>query len=270
MKTSTIARAGLLLGLGASLAANVAHAVTVTGQDVAPLAGATFWPLALLVTSELLFRLRFDARADVLAAGAVACVAAGAGWISLGHTRALLLSWGESDAGAVLGALAVDGVLVACGCALYRDAHRRASAPATSAPATSAVGRTLSAPAPQVRRTRALVTAESTSAPRALVRASAPVPECAPSAPRVHSGAPAPSALGAQVHPSAPESTSAARALVSDADALERLRVHLLAHPEQSSARAVSRALGVGQARAARLLRHASAGESMSAPGVHS
>lgn len=249
MKTSTIARAGLLLGLGASLAANVAHAVTVTGRDVAPLAGATFWPLALLVTSELLFRLRFDARADVLAAGAVACVAAGAGWISLGHTRALLLSWGESGAGAVLGALAVDGVLVACGCALYRDAHRRASAPATSAPATSAVGRTLSAPAPRVRRTRALVTAESTSAPRALVRASAPAPECASSA---------------------PESTSAARALVSDADALERLRVHLLAHPEQSSARAVSRALGVGQARAARLLRHASAGESMSAPGVHS
>lgn len=231
MRTSTIARAGLLLGLGASLAANVAHAVAVTPDRVAPLVGAAFWPLALLVTSELLFRVRFDRRADVLTALAVACVAAGAGWISFGHTRALLLSWGESDAGAVLGALAVDGVLVASGAALYRAALARA--------ATSAVERT-SAPAPRVRRTRALVAAESTSAPRALVRASAP------------------------------ESASAASALGSDADALVRLRVHLLAHPEQSSARAVSRALGVGQARAARLLRYASAGESTSAPEVHS
>lgn len=258
MRTSTIARAGLLLGLGASLAANVAHAVDVTGMNAAPLVGAAFWPLALLVTSELLFRLRFDRRADVLTAFAVACVAAGAGWISFGHTRSLLLSWDESDTGAVLGALAVDGVLVACGCVLYREAHGRASAPATSA-----VECATSAPAPRVRRTRALVAAESTSAPRALVRASAPAPECAPSAPES-------SALRVQVHSGAGESTSAASALVSDADALERLRVHLLAHPEQSSARAVSRALGVGQARAARLLRYASAGESTSAPGVHS
>ena len=255
MKTSTIARIGLLLGLGASLAANVAHAVDVTGTDVAPLVGAAFWPLALLVTSELLFRVRFDRRADVLTALAVACVAAGAGWISFGHTRSLLRSWGESNAGAVLGALAVDGVLVASGAALYRAALARA--------ATSAVECTPSAPAPRVRRTRALVAAESTSAPRALVRASAPAPECTPSAPES-------SALRVQAHSGAGESASAASALASDADALERLRVHLLAHPEQSSARAVSRALGVGQARAARLLRYASAGESTSAPGVHS
>lgn len=251
MKTSTIARAGLLLGLGASLAANVAHAVAVTGLHVAPLIGAAFWPLALLVTSELLFRARFDRHADVLTALAVACVAAGAGWISFGHTRSLLLSWGESNMGAVLGALAVDGVLVACGCALYREAHGRAGAPATSA-----VECTPAASAPRVQRTRALVAAESTSAPRALVRSSAPAPE--------------PSAVRVRVHSGAGESTSAASALASDADALERLRVHLLAHPEQSSARAVSRALGVGQARAARLLRYVSAGESTSAPGVHS
>ena len=251
MKTSTIARVGLLLGLGASLAANVAHAVDVTGTDIAPLVGAAFWPLALLVTSELLFRVRFDRRADVLTALAVACVAAGAGWISFGHTRSLLRSWGESNAGAVLGALAVDGVLVASGAALYRAALARA--------ATSAVERT-SAPAPRVRRARALVAAESTSAPRALVRASAPE----------SASVLASSALRVQVHSGAGESTSAASALASDADALERLRVHLLAHPEQSSARAVSRALGVGQARAARLLRYASAGESTGAPGVHS
>lgn len=237
MRTSTIARAGLLLGLGASLAANVAHAVATTPDRIAPLVGAAFWPLALLVTSELLFRLRFDGRADVLAALAVACVAAGSGWISYGHTRALLLSWGESKAGATLGALAVDGVLVACGCALYRSALARTSA---SASATSA---------PRVRRARALVAAESTGA---RVR-------------RVHASAPALAAVSAPESMSAPESTSApkgasaASALAADADALERLRVHLLAHPEQSSARAVARALGVGQARAARLLRYASA-----------
>jgi len=66
VRTTTIARAGLLLGLGASLAANVAHAVThagASGQDGAPvvaIAAAMFWPVALLATSELLFRLRFD------------------------------------------------------------------------------------------------------------------------------------------------------------------------------------------------------------------
>jgi len=251
VKTTTIARAGLLLGLGASLAANIAHAVahaSKEGQDgsaVVAIAAATFWPVALLATSELLFRLRFDRLGDVLAGSAVAAVALGAGWISYGHTRALLLTLGESKQGAVLGALAVDGVLVASGLVLYREASAPASAPQVHAGALDSE-RTPSAPAsaPQVHA-GALDSERTPSAPA--------------SAPRVHSGA-----LDSERTPSAPVSApdertpSAPRVHSSDADLQERLRVHLREHPDRASARAVASALGVGQARAARLLREQS------------
>ena len=231
MKTTTIARAGLLLGLGASLAANVAHAVAHSPDRVAPLVGAAFWPLALLITSELLFRLRFDRRGDMLTALAVGCVAAGAGWISFGHTRTLLLSWGESATGAVLGALAVDGVLVASGAALYRAGG--ASAPV---------------------RSGAL---DDECTPSALASVGALDDDCTPSAPRVHLvSALAENASAPRVHASAPDECTAGapRAHPRDDDLRERLRAHLREHPERASARAVASALGVGQARAARLL----------------
>lgn len=122
MTTTHVGYAGLTLGLSASLAANVAHAIEHSGTSPVPLAGAAFWPLALFLMSELLFRTRMNRASDYAVALAVAAVAAGAGWISFGHTRSLLTSWGETSASATLGALAVDGVLIASGLVLYREA----------------------------------------------------------------------------------------------------------------------------------------------------
>lgn len=122
MTATHVGYAGLTLGLVASLAANVAHAIEYSGTDAVPLAGAAFWPLALFLMSELLFRTRMSNVGDYIVALAVAAVAAGAGWISFGHTRSLLTSWGETSTGATLGALAVDGVLIASGLVLYREA----------------------------------------------------------------------------------------------------------------------------------------------------
>jgi len=173
-------------------------------------------------------------------------VALGAGWISFGHTRALLLTLGESDRGAVLGALAVDGVLVASGLVLFREASALALA---SAPECTPVAQVHSG---------ALGDERAPSAP-----GSAPAP--APGAPRAHLvAALAESASAARVHstalvsapgertPSAP--ASAARVHLQDADLLERLRVHLREHPDRASGRAVASALGVGQTKARALL----------------
>jgi hypothetical protein len=264
VKTTTIARAGLSLGLGASLAANVAHAVahsSAHGQDGTPvvaIAAAMFWPVALLATSELLFRLRFDRFADVLAGAAVAAVALGAGWISFGHTRSLLLTLGESKRGAMLGALAVDGVLVASGLVLYREA----SAPECTLSASAHSGalddeRTPSALASAPERTLSASAHSDALDDERTPSALASAPECTPSAPRVRLvSALAESASAPRVHASAPDecTPSAPRVHSRDADLHERLRVHLREHPGRASARAVASALGVGQARAARLL----------------
>ncbi len=146
MNTKTWAYLTLGWGLAASLAANVAHAVQeggTAGAGAVPLAAAVFWPVALLLCSEVLFRVPFRCFADFVAGLAVGTVGLGAGYISFGHTRALLRDLGEAPAAAVLGALAVDGVLVAAGLTLYREAQRvpRDAVPAVPRPAVPAVPR---------------------------------------------------------------------------------------------------------------------------------
>lgn len=128
MSTRGWAYAALIVGLCATLAANVAHAVRRDGGEwhAVPVAAAAFWPVALFLMFELLCRLRFDSSADYVSATMVALVGLGAGYISYGHTRALLRDLGESETGARLGALAVDGVLVAASLAAYRAAQRAA------------------------------------------------------------------------------------------------------------------------------------------------
>lgn len=128
MSTRGWAYAALIVGLCATLAANVAHAVQRDDGNwhAVPVAAAGFWPVALFLMFELLCRLRFDSMADYVSAAMVATVGLGAGYISYGHTRALLRGLGESETGARLGALAVDGVLVAASLAAYREAQRAA------------------------------------------------------------------------------------------------------------------------------------------------
>jgi hypothetical protein len=82
--------------------------------------GAAVWPVALLVSVEVLSRTAW--RPGVLwllvRLGGVGVVALGSGVISYGHIHAVLLSWGYDPLGAAVGPLVIDGLMVVSGFAL--------------------------------------------------------------------------------------------------------------------------------------------------------
>lgn len=210
-----VAYAGTALGLLASLAANVEHVVSAPGDaPAAALVGAAFWPLSLLLASEVLARKRWAGkwarRAGIAAVLVVALVAA---VISYGHIAALLLTWGESPWAAHLGPLAVDGLMIVSSLALVApDAPQ-------SAPETAAAG------------------------------APAPAAEVHPDPP---AGAPAPasgSASGATRKRTPPRASDAPAKRTDD-----ELRAALVSLPGPHSARRVAAALRISQRRAAALL----------------
>lgn len=109
--------AGFLLGVGASVAANVASAEA--GLTAKLVSG--FAPVALILAVEALSRPKWLKRgkrwtaARYLGAGAVAAVAAA---VSYEHQRELALSVGESVLAATILPLAVDGLVLVCATAL--------------------------------------------------------------------------------------------------------------------------------------------------------
>lgn len=214
-----VAYAGTALGLLASLAANVEHVISAPGDaPAAALVGAAFWPLALLLSSEVLARKRWAGRwarrAGIVSVLVVALVAA---VISYGHIAALLSTWGESMWAAHLGPLAVDGLMVVSSLALV----------AADAP-EPAVGCT---PAPA---------AGSASGSGDTVHPASPA-DARPVAP---SGAPA------GLPQRTPKRTSNAPARRTD----DELRAALAELPGPHSARGVAAALRISQRRASGLL----------------
>lgn len=164
------ATAGFLLGVAMSVAGNVAHtshpsaaALAAAGKTAAqwhPERGAqlaaAFFPLALLVTVEVLARVQWPTGWSWATAryGGTALVAAVAAIVSYLHLRGLLLAYGEDGLTALIGPLAVDGLMIVCGFALIAisrvttlaaapvttPADRRPeAAPAAAAPLTPAV-----------------------------------------------------------------------------------------------------------------------------------
>jgi hypothetical protein len=132
------AYAGALLGGGVSIAANVAHSyVPPVGApaDWAPHAGAVvgavFWPVALFVAIEILARVAWpDGRRWVLLRfGGLLPVAAVAAFVSYRHLSGLLTFYGDETAVAVLGPLAVDGLMVMATGALIATSRARAATP---------------------------------------------------------------------------------------------------------------------------------------------
>jgi hypothetical protein len=142
------------VGLCATLAANVAHAVREAGTGgvtVLALGFAAVWPLGLLGCSEVLFRMAFRGARDYVTAAAVAAVGLGAGFISFGHSKDLLASeLGESSLAGVLGAIAIDGLLVVGGLTLYGESRHAvpAAQAARRVPAAQAA-RVAHAPVPR-------------------------------------------------------------------------------------------------------------------------
>ncbi|MFI5842345.1 DUF2637 domain-containing protein [Catenuloplanes sp. NPDC051500] len=142
-------RATLLLGVAASVVANVLHAVDNPISQVI----AAWPPFALLLTVELISRVPVHRKSlafiRVLATAAIAGIAA---WISYWHMAGVAAKYGETGASAYLLPISVDGlILVASICLIelggriaLEQAAKRAAAetPATPAPAPAA-------PAPQ-------------------------------------------------------------------------------------------------------------------------
>jgi hypothetical protein len=106
----------LVLGVGASVGANILHTVLVVGGgngNVPQVIGAAFWPVALVVAIEVMARVRWPrsvgyALIRFAGVGAVAGVAA---VVSYKHMAGLLTYWGEDALSAHLGPIAVDGLV---------------------------------------------------------------------------------------------------------------------------------------------------------------
>jgi hypothetical protein len=118
---------GAILGALVSVAANVAHTfVPPPGAGVAwrppagAVLGATWWPTALLVAVEILARVDWpdERRWIVLRYGGLVPVAGVAAFVSYRHMAGLLASWHEDPVTAMVGPLAVDGLMVMATAAL--------------------------------------------------------------------------------------------------------------------------------------------------------
>lgn len=114
-------RSTLMLGVAASLAANVLHAVdNPISQTI-----AAWPPLALLLTVELISRVPVHTR--WLAAGrliATATIAGIAAWVSYWHMAGVAARYGETRVSAHLLPLSVDGLIVVASICLVELAGR--------------------------------------------------------------------------------------------------------------------------------------------------
>jgi hypothetical protein len=126
-------RAVLLLGVAASVAANVLHAPASSVSRVV----AAWPPVALLLTVELVSRVpAHRRRLAVLRVGAAVLIAGIAAWISYGHMAAVARVYGETGLSAYLVPLSVDGLVVVASVSLVELAGRIRDLHTTPTPAT--------------------------------------------------------------------------------------------------------------------------------------
>lgn len=127
------ARAGFVFGSVTSVAANVLAAripPVNAGQhwspNVAAEIGAAVWPLILLLSVEILSRVRWPRmwQWGLAKFGGAGTVALGSAVISYGHIRTVLMSWDYNATGAGVGPLVVDGLMVISGFALLAMSHQ--------------------------------------------------------------------------------------------------------------------------------------------------
>jgi hypothetical protein len=125
-----IAWLSFLLGIGVSIAGNIGHAAS-DGMKPGEWAGAAFWPLALMLTIEILTRVRWqpERRWTIARFAALVLVALVAAVLSYRHLAGLMTYWGEDWANAHLGPLAVDGLMLIAATALLSISKERQVVP---------------------------------------------------------------------------------------------------------------------------------------------
>lgn len=180
-------RAALTLGVAASVAGNVLHAEpTIVGRAI-----ASWSPLALLLTVELISRVPVSNRAlAVLRMSSTAVIAGIAAWVSYWHMVSVAARNGESTTSAHLLPLSVDGLVVVASVSLVEIAarlrHASTLADASAAGEPSAAAVTASETAPE---TAAAVEADAEPVPAPRPAPRAPMAARRPSRPAVKSAA---------------------------------------------------------------------------------
>lgn len=114
-----IAWLSFALGIAVSVAGNILHSA-LTPAGLGELVGAAFWPLALMLSIEILTRVRWQSGGWWMAARVVGLFLVGivAAVLSYRHLAGLMTSWGEDAFNAHLGPLAVDGLMLLAATAL--------------------------------------------------------------------------------------------------------------------------------------------------------
>lgn len=114
-----IAWVSFALGIAVSVAGNILHSA-LTPAGLGELVGAAFWPLALMLSIEILTRVRWQSGKRWMAARVIGLFLVGlvAAVLSYRHLAGLMASWGEDTFNAHLGPLAVDGLMLLAATAL--------------------------------------------------------------------------------------------------------------------------------------------------------
>jgi hypothetical protein len=137
-----VAWSGFVFGSVMSVAANVLHAWLPAADrpagwspGVAPQVGSAVWLIGLLLSVEVLSRVRWAPGVWWALAryGGAGTVAVGSAIISYGHLHEVLIAWNYGPLGAAVGPLVLDGLMVVSGFALLAMSRRQdettASAP---------------------------------------------------------------------------------------------------------------------------------------------
>jgi len=151
---------GIVVGAVVSVAANVAHSfvrppdVPATGvwrPEVGAVLGAMFWPIALLITTEIMTRTGWPpGRAWLLLRFAGLLPVAGvAGIVSYLHLHGLLQHYHEVPLTCLIAPLSVDGLMVMASSALVAHSHPTTSSTSTPTATTSPPAAVVSASPPQ-------------------------------------------------------------------------------------------------------------------------
>lgn len=132
-----VAWIGFVFGSVMSIAANVLHTwLPAANQSpgsspsLPAQIGAAVWPIGLLLSVEVLSRVRWPRRRlwTLTRFGGAGAVALGSATISYGHLRDVLLAWQYNPLAAAVGPLVLDGLMVISGFALLAISNAKTAA----------------------------------------------------------------------------------------------------------------------------------------------
>lgn len=112
------------VGIVVSVLGNIGHAAS-DGMQPGEWAGAAFWPTALLLSVEILVRVRWQPqkRWTIARFAGLIVVSIVAAILSYLHLRSLLMFWQYGEFQATIGPLAVDGLMLIAASALLSISH---------------------------------------------------------------------------------------------------------------------------------------------------